>query len=150
MCSITRLKDAGAIYFENIQFGFDNYDYRITQLNEEEAYETIKELWKSNGHDNSYADFYYYKIDEAAREKVERVLNKKEKQYLKDMSHKDEIIFHLDDTLLRILIKLNYLEVLFSTFYFTREPCTLWGNYNQEYIIFREKHNIRLVYKRNE
>ena len=53
MCSITRLKDTGAIYFENIQFGFDNYDYRITQLNEEEAYETIKELWKSNGHNNS-------------------------------------------------------------------------------------------------
>lgn len=29
--------------------------------------------------------------------------------------------------------------IAFSTFYFTKEPCTMWGNYNQEYVMFSPK-----------
>lgn len=139
MCLINKLKDSGAIYFDNIQYGFDNYDYETIKLNQVKAYEMIKELWISNGDDNSYADFYYFKIEEEARKKVDCVLDENEKKYLKDMPLKDDIIFHLDETLLKILNKLNFQEMLFSTFYFTNPPCTLWGNYNQEYVMFRKK-----------
>lgn len=136
MSRINKLKEAGAIYFDHIQEGFDHYHYEVLKLNQEEAYKTIKNLWDINGPENSYADFYYFKIDDAAKRKVDAVLDEVQIEYLKNINDTEDIIFSLDDTLLGILIKLNYLETLFSTFYFTREPCTLWGNYNQEYVVF--------------
>lgn len=142
-----QLKNAGAIFFENIQYGFDHYDFEILKLDKEEAYEKIKKLWILNGDDCSFADFYYFKIDNEARKKVNDVLDEQEKQYLKNMVGTEDIIFQLDDMLLKVLIKLNDLEMLFSSFYFTKEPCTLWGNYNQEYVIFRKK-SIHLVYEK--
>ena len=136
MSKIEELKKAGAIYFDKIQEGFDLYHHEVVKLNKEEAYKTIKKLWELNGSENSYADFYYFKIDEKAREKVHAMLEEEEVTYLEDLPVTDEIIFSLEEKLLKILIKLNDSETLFSTFYFTKEPCTLWGNYNSEYVIF--------------
>ena len=49
----------------------------------------------------------------------------------------------LEDKLLRIITKLNAEEVLFSTIYFLegggRPRTTWWGNYDKEYICFRDK-----------
>lgn len=140
MYIINQLKASGAIYLDNIQDGFDHYDYKVVTMNQEEAYESIKRLQIINETDNSYADFYYYRLDDEARKKVDAVLDVEEKEYLKVFSPKpEEIVFHLDDKLIGILIKLNYLEILFSSFYFTKEPCTMWGNYKHEYVVFHNK-----------
>lgn len=142
MYTVKGLIEAGAIYLEHIQDGFDNYDYQVVTMSQEEAYDTIKSLWVLNGPHKSYADFYYYKLEEEARNKVNAALDEKEIEYLKDGSNShipENMIYPLDDILLGILIKLNYSETLFSTFYFTKEPCTWWGNYNHEYVVFHNK-----------
>lgn len=142
MYTINQLKTSGAIYIQNIQNGFDNYAYEVIKMNLEEAYKTIKDLWILNGSDNSYADFYYFTLDNKARNKVEAVLSEEEKLYLERLykpKNVGEIIYPLEETFIKILIKLNYLEILFSTFYFIKKPCTMWGNYNHEYVVFTPK-----------
>lgn len=142
MYTVNQLKASGAIYLVNIQNGFDNYAYEVINMNLEETYKTIKELWIFNGSNNSYADFYYFTLDDEARNKIDSVLNKKEKFYLERLSKPaniSEIIYPLDEDIIHILVKLNYLEILFSTFYFTKNPCTMWGNYNHEYVMFTPK-----------
>ena len=47
-----------------------------------------------------------------------------------------DLIYPLSDELIDIAARLNDREMLFCTVYFTRTPCTLWGNYKQEYVIF--------------
>lgn len=53
----------------------------------------------------------------------------------------EEIIFPMEEKLLRIVTKLNQQEMLFSTIYFTGERSarsTWWGNYKGEYVAFWE------------
>lgn len=141
MLTIDQLKAAGAIYLEHIQNGFEHYDYKIIRWNQEEALEHIRKLWLLNGPEHSFTDFYYYRLENEAKKKVDSVLNEQEMKYLKGISCSwEEIIFPLDEVLLNIIVNLNYSEMLFSTLYFTKEPCTLWGNYNGEYVIFQPKY----------
>ena len=73
---------------------------------------------------------------------IDKELTKEEKEYIQKTIKKDEIIYLADEMLLRIITKLNAREILFSTIYFTgevKERSTWWGNYNQEYFVFREK-----------
>lgn len=138
MLTVEQLKAVGAIYLEHIQEGFEHYNYKVVSWNQEEAYEHIRKLWLLNDPEHSYADFYYYKLDNEAKKKVDSMLNVEELNYIKGISCSlEEIIFPLDEMLMNILVKLNYSEMLFSTFYFTKEPCTLWGNYHGEYVVFQ-------------
>ncbi len=138
MLTIEQLKEAGAIYLEHIQEGFEYYNYKVVSWNQEEACEHIRKLWLLNGPEHSFADFYYYRLDNEAKKKVNSILNEEEINYIKAISSSwEEIIFSLDEILISIIIKLNNTEMLFSTFYFTKEPCTLWGNYHGEYIVFQ-------------
>ncbi|WP_313128645.1 hypothetical protein [Anaerocolumna sp.] len=138
MLTIEQLKEAGAIYLEHIQEGFEYYNYKVVSWNQEETCEHIRKLWLLNGPEHSFADFYYYRLDNEAKKKVNSILNEEEINYIKAISFSwEEIIFPLDEILINIIIKLNNTEMLFSTFYFTKEPCTLWGNYHGEYIVFQ-------------
>lgn len=136
----------GGIYFTNISDGFDKYHHEVLTLSEEEAFDFVSELMETNGKDHSYADFYYGRLNEESKEKVKSILTKEEIQYINTMDFSnDEIIFNLDERLIRILVKLNAKEMLFSTFYFTKDPCTLWGNYNSEYVLFKNRDKKNLV-----
>lgn len=137
MITVDELIKSGAIYFEHITQGFDLYNHKIVKWNQEEAYNQLENLCIINGYENSFADFYYYKIEEEARQKVDKLLSEEERSYLRELKHtKDSLIYQLNPTLLKIIVKLNATEALFSTIYLTKSPCTLWGNYNMEYVIF--------------
>lgn len=140
MLTIDQLKAAGAIYFDHIQSGFEHYDYKVVRWSIEDAIEHIRQLWLLNGPENSFADFYYYRLEKEAKNKVNSVLNPQELEYLNSISCSwEEIIFPLNETLLNIIVKLNDSEMLFSSLYFIKEHCTLWGNYHGEYVIFQRK-----------
>jgi hypothetical protein len=143
MGTIEGLKSAGGIYIKNIQDGFDSYDFEVVKMTLDDAYRKILSYYLINGYENSFVDFYYFKLKEEEKMKIETFLSGEELDYLKELQKEkftlDEIIFSIDPTLLNITVKLNYYQALFSTFYFTKEPCTLWGNYNQEYVIFKNK-----------
>lgn len=137
MLTVEQLKAAGAIYLDHIQEGFEYYTYQVVKWNQIEALDQIRNLWLLNGPEHSFVDFYYYRLKHEATKKVDSLLNEEELQYLKDISCPwEEIIFPLNEILLNIIVKLNDSEMLFSTLYFTKEPCTLWGNYHGEYVIF--------------
>lgn len=141
------LKQRGAIFFEKITEGLHNYAEVKLVMDEKKALSHFKNLKKEYGAENSFADFYYYRLDEDAREMVDELLTSEEQSYLSLLKpdDEDEIIFPLDDKLLKIIVKLNAEEMLFSTIYFVegkagaRARTTWWGNYENEYICFRDK-----------
>lgn len=138
------LKEKGAIFFDWIEEGFSEYKDEIIVLEEREAEEHFKKLIQEYGQGNAYADFYYYKVSEEARVKIDRVLNEGELEYVHKLQVGDseDIIFSLDERLLQIIVKLNAEEMLFSTIYFLengeKKRSTWWGNYNKEYYCFMD------------
>lgn len=144
------LKEQGAIYFEKITEGFRSYADVKLVMDEKRAYDHFKSLKKEYGADHSFADFYYFRLDEESREMVDELLTADEMDYLQIIrpfpeETEEEIIFPLDDRLLQIIVRLNAREMLFSTIYFVqpdpegRRRTSWWGNYGHEYICFRDR-----------
>lgn len=133
------LKAQGAIYIERIQQGLEEYPNEIRKLDAGRAVDEIHRLWKDDAISGAYVDFYYFRLEEDARKRVDECLTEDEIDYLR-VRWDDKLIFPLDEELLKITAKLNEWEVLFSTYYFVGKQVektqTWWGNYNKEYIIF--------------
>ena len=55
--TIEELKDSGAIYFEKITEGMQQYDNQIVRMNEYQAVDKFTELWEACGCKNVYVDF---------------------------------------------------------------------------------------------
>ena len=132
------------IYFENIKYGLDYFHNEIVAMKEAEAMEFFSKELETAEAGSVYADFYYGRLDSQARQIIDKELTSIEKDYVEELISADsqEIIYPLDRMLLQIIVKLNAKATLFSTIYFTGERevrSTWWGNYNQEYIVFREK-----------
>lgn len=130
----------GAIYFERIQRGMAEYRSESLYLNEAQAYDRLKKEWEQRGRDNCFVDFYYFYLEEESKKIVRENLTEEELAYLDAMAVSDDVrdvIFPVDAMLLKIVTKLNAREILFSTIYFLGEPSTWWGNYKEEYIVFR-------------
>ena len=151
------LNALGAIYFENLSQGLQNperYLFETRRMAGQAACRAVRERWEALGRERAFCDFYYFRLEQEARERVESVLTEDERKYLEKLgkgSPADEIIFPLDEKLLSIAARLNETEMLFSTFYFTgpvEERSTWWGNYHQEYLIFRERPYVRPYVKK--
>lgn len=129
-----------AIYFNNIKQGLDGYDNEIVWMGEQEAFEFFRKKYREAEKGSVYADFYYSRLEERSKDIVDQALSEEEKRYVRNLA--DQIIYPLDEKLLKIITRLNARKILFSTIYFTGEAgqrSTWWGNYNQEYVVFREK-----------
>lgn len=129
----------GGIFFSNIREGFDKYSYETLKLDLKASISFFNQLLSENGKDNSFCDFYYKKLDLSAQKKLEETLTAEEIAYIKALNPIDDVFYGLEEKLIEIISKLNYNETLFSTLYFTKNPATFWGNYNQEYIVFTLK-----------
>lgn len=140
--TVQELKDLGAIYLKNVEDGLRNYKNVIKRMEAFEAYNTLEALCIEQRWENVFADFYYHTFDEEVQENIEAALEEEEVEYLRENCsprYRDELIFPLDATLLRIIVKLNAREILFSTIYFVGEKrSTWWGNYSKEYIVFTD------------
>ncbi len=145
-----QLRAAGAIYYEQIIQGLKECQDVKLVMDEKRAYQHFRSLKKEYGVENAFVDFYYYRLDEESREMVNELLTPMEVDYLQILKPdfdevEEEIIFPLDDKLLRIVVRLNAQEMLFSTIYFVqpkadgRPRTTWWGNYDQEYICLKDK-----------
>lgn len=140
--TVQELKDLGAIYLENVEEGLRGYKNEICRMEAFAAYNTLEELCVKHGWENSFADMYYHTFDEEVQENIEASLEEEEVEYLREKCsprYRDELIFPLDPQLLRIIVKLNAREILFSTIYFVGEDrSTWWGNFDKEYVVFRD------------
>lgn len=153
--TVEELKEKGAVYFEQIGTGIQNpdrYPSQIRRMTYPEACAALMAAWEEAGETNGFCDFYYFRLEREPQARVCACLTAEEQRYLKEMGLELErkrrqeklpdIIFPLTVPLLQIAAKLNHQAILFSTFYFTGDPegrSTWWGNYDQEYIIFRER-----------
>lgn len=135
--TLEELKKLGGLYVERVTDGFAQYDSRITHMGEREAAAYMRRLREENGADGAFVDFYYHFLDDDAKQRVLSVLDGEQQAYVRGMdSDSRDLIYPLSDELIDIAARLNDREMLFCTVYFTRTPCTLWGNYKQEYVIF--------------
>ena len=141
--NINEFRNKNIIYFENISYGLKNYKNEIMTFDEKEAYEFFLEKIKQYGTENAFVDFYFFALQKEAKEKVMQVLTQEELTYLAQIQPIEldtQLIFCLEDDLLQIIVKLNALEMLFSTIYFQSTDIlraeTYWGNYGREYIKF--------------
>jgi hypothetical protein len=130
----------GGIYFDNIQEGFDKYDYILMEETKEDIIEEIKSLRDLNGLEYSYVDFYYGKLTPEEKNKLKNGLSPSFIPILQRFENlKEAVIISLTDELLNLTAELNEKEILFSTYYFCKFPCTIWGNYNQKYPVLKKK-----------
>lgn len=133
------LKSRGGLHVERITDGFEQFDSQIAHMGERQAAECMRRLKEENGEEASFLDFYYHFLDDAAKEQVLLALDEEQREYVRRMDAKGELILPLTDEMIGIAARLNDREMLFCTVYFTKTPCTLWGNYKQEYVIFTKK-----------
>lgn len=142
--SLENLKKKDVIYIDNIQEGFNKYPNLMLEGTEEYVNNAIRKLATENGYENSYADFYYGRLDEEEKNIVKAALNEKEIMIIESLELSSEDIFvRLNSELLEILLKLTANEILFSSFYFTKYPCLVWGNYDMKYPVFFKDDSVK-------
>lgn len=135
--NLKELEKENIIYIKNIQDGFNKYPNTMFEGTEEQVNSAIRKLVNLNGFENSYADFYYGRLDKEAKNKVKAELYEKEIMVIESLELSAEDIFlRLNSEILEILLKLTVKEVLFSSFYFAKYPCVVWGNYGKRYPVF--------------
>lgn len=140
--TLEELKQAGAIYVEYIRDGLEQYENEIITMQEIEAGQFfLKELHNKN--QNLFLDFYYFTLDEQARSRVDGKLTGEERAWLSAFPHEEgAFIFPAAEELIRIAVKLNAEEMLFSSFYIAGQDGSAsiwWGNYGEEYVVMRKK-----------
>ena len=135
------------IRFNNISNGFNNFNNGILQdeqnLNIEETegriirfFERILEI---NGEENSFIDFYYGQLSKEDKKRLKQLLTGEDLEFINAIEHcrfEESIYFYLSKEMITFITRLCTREVLFSTFYFTKIPCTIWGNYGIKFPCF--------------
>lgn len=130
----------GGIYIENIQDGFDKYNYNMLKGTEAELYEKIEELYYKNGSEYAFVDFYYGKLSAEERDNLRKHLSNRAFSILIMYEYlKEPVFLPIDNDILYLTAELNAKELLFCTYYFCKYPCTVWGNYNLSYPMFYNK-----------
>lgn len=139
------------IRFNNINDGFDNYCHKVIEGSENQFIDFINKAFELNGADNSYVDFYYNILSEDDKQRLKALISDEDKVILegfeKSYSEKN-IYFKLTKEIIPFIIRLSTREILFSTIYFTKYPCTIWGNYNNKFPVFYKYENQIDLYRR--
>lgn len=134
---LEELKKKSLIYIDNVQDGFNKYRNTMCEGTEDHVNNAIRQLVNANGLENSYADFYYGRLDKDSKNRLKATLDEKEVMLIESLQLSEtEIFVRLNTELLEILLKITANEVLFSSFYFTKYPCVVWGNYGKRYPVF--------------
>ena len=144
-----RLAAEQAILISNIQTGLTDYPHVILQKTPEEFLTILRQMIQRNGPGHSYADFYWARLSQEERSKLTASFPPSRKTLWTNLitslniGH-DDLYFTLeDDEFLFMLHHLTCGEHLFSSFYFTKFPCTIWGNYNLAWpILFKDQETI--------
>jgi predicted DNA-binding protein (MmcQ/YjbR family) len=132
----------GGLYIENIQDGFDQYTCNMLEGTQEEIYQKIYELREKNSINSSYVDFYYGKLSLEERNNLRLGISDKSFSILNMYEYlKEPVFLPLDNDILVLTAELNAKELLFTSYYFCKFPCTVWGNYNLSYPVFMKRND---------
>lgn len=139
-----------SLLFDNIQTGFEQYPYTVLERTPDQYLSLLKTMVSLNGAENSYADCYFGKLPSDRQQGLLSFLPDKWQQELKQHQFTKDSIYlqfdSIDDPMIEILSCFSAQEYLFSTFYFTKYPCTLWTNYSLKYPLFFKNKETKLFY----
>lgn len=156
--TVARLQQKNGIYIRTITQGMQQYHFNILEGTEEMHYQFLRELMEQNGAHGSYADFYYKRLDEDSKSLIKSHLKEEDSNLLKRLlqqghetaGEEEFFIIELTPEILQLLLHLSYKELLFSTFYFTEMPCTIWSNYQGRFLIFTKEKEEELLGNANK
>ena len=152
--STVEFKNNVSIRFNNILDGFDNYkNFEIKGESIEKDENTIisflTEVFELNNN-KAYVDLYLNNLDKSDKENLLNICCQDDKEIIMEhinLNH-DEPYYKLKDkSLIPFLARLNTGEVFFVTFYFTKVPLTIWGNYNMTFPCFTDTDENLDLYK---
>lgn len=136
--TLESLKKMGAIWVERIEKGFAEHESLILEADEMELKQYLQERIRENGWEGSLVDFYYGRLKEEEQRIVREALTEAQVRYIEEEVRGGETIyFPLTEELFEITFHLSVNEILFSTFYFVKIPCTVWSNYGKKFVVFR-------------
>lgn len=142
------------IKFDNISDGFNRYKNKTISAINEEDFEKgmicfLEEAVSLNGLNSSYVDFYYNVLSEEDKERLVRMLSDDDRKFIDIFKEKNigrGIYYYLSIDSIPFISRLNSQEILFSSIYFTKEECTIWGNYNKRFPIFYKEECVLMKY----
>lgn len=148
-------KDKVNIRFNSITEGINRFDNKTLESNDSYNFEEgiinfLQEALKLNGVENSYIDFYYNVLEEGAKIRFKELLNSEDKEFIEKFECKNSeggIYYNLTLESIPFIARITTNEVLFSTIYFTKEPFTIWGNYNKKFPVFYKDKDVYDKYK---
>ena len=104
-----------------------------------------KKAVRLNGVENSYVDFYFNVLEEDAKIRFKELLNCEDKEFMEKFegeNSKSGIYYNLTLESIPFIVRIITKEILFSTIYFTKEPFTIWGNYNEKFPVFYKEKSV--------
>lgn len=143
-------KDKVNIRFNNITEGISRFENKILEADNSYDFEQciigfLEEAVRLNGVENSYVDFYFNVLQEDAKIRFKELLNCEDKEFMKAFEEENSeagIYYNLTLESIPFIVRITTKEVLFSTIYFTKEPFTIWGNYNEKLPVFYEEKSV--------
>lgn len=134
------LKEHGALLVTNVQDAMEQHPHEILSRTPEEYLQWLRKLALKSWETGCFADFYFGRLTGEEQAAVLSWLPAGSREYVLSLdAGPDDLYYQLDgpdDPGLAILADLSARELLFSTFYFTRPVCTVWGNYGLKYPVF--------------
>ena len=148
-------KEKVNIKFNNITEGINRFNNKVLESNNSYDFEQcmigfLEESVRLNGVENSYVDFYFNVLEEDAKIRFKELLNCEDKEFIKkfeDENSEAGIYFNLTLESIPFIVRITTKEVLFSTIYFTKEPFTIWGNYNKKFPVFYKEKSVYNKYE---
>lgn len=142
MKKVTRsqLQEHGALLITNVQDGMESNPHEILSRVADEYLHWLRKLALKSRENGCFADFYFGRLTREEQAAVLSRIPDSSREYILALDAGPEDLYYQlegpDDPGLAILADLSARELLFSTFYFTRPRCTVWGNYGLRYPVF--------------
>lgn len=130
----------GYLFFERIETGFAECDFHMLTGSTQEVRRAVLQCIEESTWDHSCVDFYFSALTKEEKDLVGQALLPEQVEYLRNMQiQPGQIYFQLTPRLFDITFYLSITEILFSTYYFRRPTCTVWGNYGKKFPAFYSK-----------
>ncbi len=135
------------IRFNNILYGFDNYNYielscKSNKYESEENFIRAIESFYEINDGNLIIDFYKNRLNKDSITFIKSNLDMEDNIVFDkfiDLVNENNNYYKINDKkLIKLLTKLCTRELYFITFYFYKNPVTIWGNYNLKFPLFYE------------
>ena len=148
-------KEKVNIRFNNITEGINRFESKTLESDnsynfEKSIIDFLQEAVKLNGVENSYVDFYYNVLEKGEKMRFKELLNCEDKKFIEKFESENSeggIYYNLTLESIPFIARITTREVLFSTIYFTKEPFTIWGNYNQKFPVFYKERGVHDKYE---